>query len=437
MIFVRFSTLAAILFPILAIVLVAPDFPYWDQIDYVDWFVRYESGLLTVQELFRPQNEYVQVLPNIVFFGLGILSRWDPRWEMVFSWLVVLATFLLLIRLFRQFGLTDRLNHSQGTSFVLALILFSPIQLCNWLNGVQLVYFVPNFLVVAALSFNLTTVKGFWYASLCCFFATLSSANGVATWLALFLAALFAKPTILRSCGWLLGIGSSVTAYFLAFKEHVPLTDNVTYSLSKIVLFFMGVLGRFAEPTIFKAELEPYRWWQWYSAKILGLFVIALVIVVFVKVYRQKKELGLHVRLGGLVIFSLVSLLLVSIGRAGHAPDQSLTARYVTFAVPLYAALFLILIRSFPEKRKLILSCSSALFCVPFVFAAPKLKGYNQLINEKRKCWASSKIEPGECIHRVLYPIPQVFLTAADKLEKISYSRVTRLSTVSPKSWNQ
>jgi len=67
MILIRFSTLAAILFPVIAIFLVAPDFPYWDQLDYVDWFVRYESGSLSLTELFRPQNEYVQILPNLVF----------------------------------------------------------------------------------------------------------------------------------------------------------------------------------------------------------------------------------------------------------------------------------------------------------------------------------------------------------------------------------
>ena len=63
----------------------AVDMPYWDEWVYVTFFEKFSQGTLTLSDLFAQQNEYRQFFPNLIFVGLGWLTKWDKRYEVLVS----------------------------------------------------------------------------------------------------------------------------------------------------------------------------------------------------------------------------------------------------------------------------------------------------------------------------------------------------------------
>ncbi|HET6645980.1 MAG TPA: hypothetical protein VFH01_01545, partial [Pyrinomonadaceae bacterium] len=61
------------------------DVPYWDEWYYAEFFVKLSQKVLTLKDLFALQNEYRQFFPNLIFVGLGWLTNWNKRYELLVS----------------------------------------------------------------------------------------------------------------------------------------------------------------------------------------------------------------------------------------------------------------------------------------------------------------------------------------------------------------
>src|SRR5215475_2449125 len=61
------------------------DIAQWEDWIMVPIFEKFASGTLSLRDLFAQQNEYRQFFPNLLFLGLGWLTKWDLRYEMVVS----------------------------------------------------------------------------------------------------------------------------------------------------------------------------------------------------------------------------------------------------------------------------------------------------------------------------------------------------------------
>ncbi len=70
---------------LLAILIVkyAVDMPQSDQWAYVFLFQKVSQGTLTLRDLFLQYNEYRQFFPNLLFVGLGEVTRWNVKYEML------------------------------------------------------------------------------------------------------------------------------------------------------------------------------------------------------------------------------------------------------------------------------------------------------------------------------------------------------------------
>src|SRR6266550_858693 len=79
------------------------DVPQWDQWELVGLFQKFAQRTLSLSDLFAQQNEYRQFFPNILFVGLGWLTRWDVRYEMLFSFLLAC---LISFDVYKLSGLT-------------------------------------------------------------------------------------------------------------------------------------------------------------------------------------------------------------------------------------------------------------------------------------------------------------------------------------------
>src|SRR5437016_12589979 len=93
------------------------DVPQYDEWDSVMLFEHLSQGTLTADLLFKQVNEYRQFFPNVMFVGLGSLTHWDLRYEMI---LVFVAACLIALNVRRLAIVTTR-----GTEVQFAVLIFS------------------------------------------------------------------------------------------------------------------------------------------------------------------------------------------------------------------------------------------------------------------------------------------------------------------------
>lgn len=160
------------------------DVPYMDQWEYVGFFDNFHKGTLTFEELFAQQSEYRQLFPNLIFVGLGILTRWDVRYEMIVTFLLACLTFFNIYRM-SVFTVKDNKVMRAVLLFVASLFVFAPIQYENWLFGVQIEYLLPVACITGCVAITLSGIKNHWkliLSMLLAVISTYSSINGLLCW---------------------------------------------------------------------------------------------------------------------------------------------------------------------------------------------------------------------------------------------------------------
>lgn len=118
------------------------DGPLWDEWLIGGYLDKFAQGTLSFADLFQQQNEYRQFFPNLIFVALGWLTSWDVRSWMVMSFLLAGLISFNIYRLGR-WSLVETPWRVGWTYLIANLIIFSPAQYENWLQGQQLVYFLP------------------------------------------------------------------------------------------------------------------------------------------------------------------------------------------------------------------------------------------------------------------------------------------------------
>src|SRR5947207_66901 len=118
------------------------DVPQYDEWDSVTLFEHLSQGSLTLGLLFKQVNEYRQFFPNAIFVGLGKLTHWDLRYEMI---LIFIAVALISLNVKRLAALTTGAVEIQFAILLFAanLVIFSLTQYENWFQAQQLVYYMP------------------------------------------------------------------------------------------------------------------------------------------------------------------------------------------------------------------------------------------------------------------------------------------------------
>src|SRR5262245_50574954 len=162
------------------------DIPQWEDWIMVPLFQKFAAGTLSLGDLFAQQNEYRQFFPNLLFLGLGWLTKWDLRYEMVVS--LALAC-VISINLYRLSIKTTADEHGRRLWLYLManVLIFSTVQHENWLQGQQVIFFVPVACITTALVISCSgrfgiAQKCLWCAVLA-IISTFSSANGFLCWL--------------------------------------------------------------------------------------------------------------------------------------------------------------------------------------------------------------------------------------------------------------
>jgi hypothetical protein len=317
------------------------DVPYNDQWEYVGFFEHAKSGTLTFKELFNFQGEYRQLFPNLIFVGLGLLTQWNVRYEMIVIFLMACA---ISYNVYRLAGYTLRVGKWQKWLVLLMVnfFIFSPCQYENWLFGVQIEYFMPILCVTSCMVVVSSGMNMKLKLLLCLLFSVISiysAVNGLLCWfliVPLFFVSdhnrrFFKKWWVIYI--WIFFILITLKFYFTGYKTPVNFPSPFLFLQhpGEAIQYYLGVLG------------NPLRIVHTLKAVMIvggALLLIFVSQIIYVAWHYKDKQLFrdamVWIVLG---LFSLATAAMITIGRFGFGLVQSLTPRYTTFSLYLIVAI--------------------------------------------------------------------------------------------------
>jgi hypothetical protein len=319
------------------------DVPQYDEWDSVTLFEHLSQHSLTLGLLFKQVNEYRQFFPNAAFVGLGKLTHWDLRYEMI---LIFMAVAVISLNVRKLAALTTEASATQFAILFFAanLVIFSLTQYENWFQAQQLVYYVPILCVtncVIIAQSKLATVGKFAACAALSFISMFSSANGVACWIVVLPLLVFIewpknrRLVIGLSVAWMIALGLCVALYLYGYEKPwwTPSPSTGLYHPWRAFVYFLGFVGG-------PLGLEGVKLSIAAGAVMLLGFIAACAYVI-----RQRHDRSLSERtIGWFVIgsYSLVTGAMTTVGRVGLANGPSQVPRYLGFSVYLLLALIIL-----------------------------------------------------------------------------------------------
>ncbi len=323
-----------------AIIEYGVDLVDWDQWEVAGFFEKAARGSLSLGDLFAQQAEYRQFFPNLIFVGLGWLTRWNIKAEMFVSLALACLVALNLCRLTHLTAGGDA-SRRMLLTLVSSLLIFSPAQFENWLLGEQIIYFMP----IACLTTGLRVAyagagrpAAYVVCAVLSTVGTFSSANGIICWLVL--PVVLFPPLRQRGrryvyyAAWALGFSLNLAAYLYGYHKP-PYTPSPSESLhhpAEGALFFFALLGA---PLATSHRLMPV-------AASVGALAALLFIASCLYSLKSATDRALAERAAGWVslgAYSFLTALVVTVSRLGYGTYQSLNSRYTTFSLYLLVSL--------------------------------------------------------------------------------------------------
>lgn len=333
------------------------DVPYNDQWEYVVFFEHLAKGTLTFSELFKFQGEFRQFFPNMIFVGLGSLTQWNVKYEMIV--IFIMACFIAY-NIFRLASYTVICDKWQKwlMFFLASIFVFSPFQYENWLFGVQIIYFVPILCVTSCMVVNFSGINVRLKLILCLLLSIISiysSVNGLLCWFMLLPVFYFASPNKEFFSKWqfiyiwVLVTIITVAYYFDGYVTPLRFPSTKLFLSNPVdaVKYFFGVLGN---PVRIVHSLNTII-----NVGVI-LFTIYVLLIVYVAWHIKDKQLIRNTIVWIMMgLYSILTTAMLTVGRLGFGLEQSLTPRYTTFSLYLVVSiLFLlaIIVKHFSEKIK-------------------------------------------------------------------------------------
>jgi hypothetical protein len=327
------SVVLAALVPVLTLITLLPltdPMPTWDHLSTVALFQAHDEGRPLRPLLLAPYNGHYNVLPRVLFFGMGLATRWSIRAEVVVGF--ALATFALGVLLRMAWRTEPRL-------LVLALpfaaTVFSMLQYANFIGGFgtgQLLGTCASLLALHFLTDPDCGRAGFAVACLCGVVAFLSHGAAIGLAPAGLVALVFIRPQIrwLRVAAW-----GMVAAFGLGLGVLGGQKTGLAVLWGKVPVLTAAVFGRLFAVRFDTAPALVARMGAW----ALGLFLAVLA-------WRVLREWSVRrevlVRWGSVALMPLVSAFLISVARSYAPLDVVMRSHYVSSTYPFALALLVL-----------------------------------------------------------------------------------------------
>lgn len=339
-------------------------FPYWDEILYVPLYTKLINGTLGLSDLAFFQNDHRPLFPRLLTLIIAWISNWNELLILYSSVAMVLLIFFILV-----YGkiLTNQRNQNSklllvnlASTALISSLLFNWNQMENWVWGLQLMVYMCNASeVVCFFLLSRFELKGisFYSASILAFISTFSYAGGLLVWICalpiiLYKLLLEKRRNIFPLIMWVLLAFLVWVVYFTGYSkpgisvlgEKANFVDYIRYFL----LFIGGTLySIFAPPPWHGPETVKPNW----LAYVFGITgVISFLIMQFIiwksmlikrgyskpKLIDGKEEFFFW---NSIALFSILSGLMITYGRAGLGIGQALSSRYITISTMFWCAL--------------------------------------------------------------------------------------------------
>ena len=301
------------------------DVPRWDEWNIAEILKAYYNKGDWLSMIFAQHNEHRIVFPRAILLTLAWLTDWNVKAEMVASWVIHVMNFLLIWGILKQVGIKR-----DWLLIPIAWLMFNIGQWENILWGWCFHWYLMIFGFLLALFFLTRVTRSAWLilpAILAGIISSFSFNNGLLIW-PLGLAYLFfmkelgdkQKKLILL---WLI-VGIFIfIVYYLDYTNpnpHSPLTLFLQQPFLFLICFFgnlgSGLGGQIIVPSI-----------------LAGIIIFSVSIVSFLsarKIIKGNAIALMPVFILGL--FSLISVLAISVGRFSLGISESIAPRYITIA---------------------------------------------------------------------------------------------------------
>jgi hypothetical protein len=341
-----------LIIPLLALVAIAPAIlmwhwvstnwvpvPYWDE-----WhtpgslFESWYRGTLTWTEMFSLHNEARKFFPRLLYFTLQYFGGWDVRKEMRVVFLLVCGLCLLLLHLLRRTPGATPVSTFVGW-IAMTFVCFAPVQIENFLFGVELETLFPGTAVLAAAAINLSQLRFRTKALLnllLAFVANYTFANGMLVWM---LAWPLPSPNestsrrqrIAWSNVYALAGAISIGCYFIGYQRpsyHPPLA-SISARFLELVHYFILWEGNYFSSNF----ADPF-----FLGVVALSFLLGGALFALHAIYRRHDWRTFYpwLLLGA---YACASGAITALGRLGFGLEQALSDRYAAFTVSFYVAL--------------------------------------------------------------------------------------------------
>lgn len=311
--------------------------PIDDEWRLASFFAKIAGGNVTFNDVWALHSNHRIVFPKIIMAMLAFLSRWNINYPLCLSIGLAILTFIAIYKLSAievQNG-GDELWHL--ANILTCILLCSLVQHENWLWGFQLAWFLVNFCFVAAVYCLLSSKKisasiQISLAALFCFIASFSLAQGLLSWLAAIPAVMTLEGNVAqkrkRIIVWMLLFVATCAIYSI---DYHPSRKTSIFSLLHqplvVIDYFLSLLG---SPIVRLSGISP----------LVGLIILASFIFLglhFTKNMNEHREAVPWLSIG---LFSVISALFITVGRAQFGAIQALeSSRYTTNSILLLVAL--------------------------------------------------------------------------------------------------
>ncbi|HXT22379.1 MAG TPA: hypothetical protein VN923_16620, partial [Thermoanaerobaculia bacterium] len=352
----------------------------WDQWSMGPVWTAHYAGQPVLPLLLAPYNGHRNVLPRMFFYGLGRLTHWDLRAEVVANYLAGATSLALLLAMARR-----RHGLARWLAVPLAAQVFSLLQYENFISGYPFGQDLSQLLatlVVFLLTLPTVGTVAFAGAALAAVGATFSWGAGLAT-LPVGLVAMLLRGERRPAR---LGVWLALTAGAVAVVKASASGQFRPVPWSQLPQFYLALVGKAWSPL----PMPPVTF-----CMALGAAALAAFAGLAVWAYRRVGTASLPWLVLGLQ--SLAAAGLIALGRAGEGFPQALASHYVTATYPLIvscAALALLVVFSWAPADAASSRRSAAIAAAIVVVAGitlqpaiasakmlPILRGWNSIVS--------------------------------------------------------
>ena len=315
--------------------------PFWDEwhtpgSQFESWY----RGTLTLEGRCSPSITRAGIFfPRLLYFTLEHFGGWDVRKEIRVVFFGVCALCLLLLHLLRRTPGATPVSTLVGWT-LMTFLCFAPVQVENFLYGIEIETFFPGFALLAVAAVNLSALSFRWKALAnlaLAFVATYTFANGMLLWaLAWPLPAPNEPAPRRRRLVWIsiyaLAGAISVGAYFVGY--HRPSYHPEFASISARCLDLAHYVVLWSGNYFSTGFASPF---------LLGIIALTLFFsgagFVLWTIWQRGDWRTFYpwLLLGA---FACATVTITALGRLGFGVEQALDNRYLAFSRFFYIALF-------------------------------------------------------------------------------------------------